>query len=121
MSPLVMGHMAAALLAVPLGGWLLLGRKGTAVHKAAGRLWVGLMIAAALSSFWITGVNGERWSWIHLLSAWTLVWIGLAVWRIRAGNVAGHLRAMRGVYVGLLVAGAWAALPGRSLGNLLWG
>jgi uncharacterized membrane protein len=79
-----------------------------------------MMLVAAITSFWITGINGARWSWIHLISIWTLVWLGIAIWRVRKGNVDGHRRAMTGVFIGLLIAGAWASMPGRSLGDMLW-
>ena len=46
MPPVVALHMTAALLAVPLGGWLILRAKGTAPHRIAGRAYVALMLVA---------------------------------------------------------------------------
>lgn len=36
-------HVAAVLPTIPLGGWLLLARKGTTLHKQLGKLWLVLM------------------------------------------------------------------------------
>ena len=46
-------HLAAVLPALAIGATVLARRKGTATHRLLGRIWVGLMITAALSSFWI--------------------------------------------------------------------
>ena len=46
----------------------------------------------------------------------------LAIWHIRRGNVDGHRKAMKGMYIGgCVVAGLFTLLPGRFLGSLLWG
>lgn len=121
MTPVVAVHLATALAAVPLGAFVFLRRKGDRLHVMAGRAWGVLMLVVALSSFWITGLNGLHWSPIHLLSLLVVVMIPLAVWRARRGNVAAHRRTMIILYVNLLLAGAWAAVPGRTFGNMLWG
>src|SRR5262245_42267426 len=74
-------HLSAALLALALGALVLVLPKGTRRHKLFGRLWVGLMVLIAVSSFWI------GFSWIHLLSIWTLISLACAIWFIRRGNV----------------------------------
>ena len=41
---------------------------------------------------------------------------------MRRGNVDGHRKAMKGMYIGgCVVAGLFTLLPGRFLGSLLWG
>ena len=81
-------HLSAALPAVAIGAAVLWRRKGTLSHRLLGRLWVGLMASTALSSFWIFEIRqGAGLSWIHALSAWTLVSLGCAVYFIRRGNV----------------------------------
>jgi uncharacterized membrane protein len=85
----------------------LLRRKGTATHKLLGRVWVALMVAVALSSFWIFEIRrGAGPSLIHLLSVWTLISLALAVWFIRRGNVRAHRGFMVGSFVGLAAAGS---------------
>lgn len=75
-------HLAAAVAALALGTVLVVRRKGTPGHMALGRVWVGLMLAVAFSSFWIAGLAGPgRFSAIHLLSAFTLVSLGMALGR----------------------------------------
>jgi uncharacterized membrane protein len=106
-------HLGAALFSLGLGLTVLFLRKGTALHKALGRAWAGLMAAAALSSFWITS-NGT-FSWIHLLSVWVLVALACAIYFIRRGNVSAHRKFMIGTYLGLIGAGAGALAPGRTL------
>ena len=106
-------HLAAAVGALLLGGMVLTARKGTAAHKAMGRTWATLMVAAAVSSFWIKGTGS--FSWIHLLSVWTLVSLAFAVYFVRRGNVRAHRGFMVGTFLGLAGAGLGALAPGRAL------
>jgi len=116
MTPLIITHAALAGAAVLLGAVMLARRKGTVSHKWLGRAWVALMAVVALSSFWIFEIRrGAGPSLIHLLSAWTLVSLALAVYFIRRGNVRAHRGFMIGTLVGLVVAGAFALAPGRAL------
>ena len=113
-------HLATVLPAVPLGAYVLWGRKGDARHRLLGRIWAMLMVVTALSSFGLRGLTGQ-FSLIHLLSLLTLVAIPRAIWQARRGNIKAHRRTMRNVYIGLLVAGLFAFLPGRILGTALFG
>ncbi len=116
MTPLIITHAALAGAAVLLGAVMLARRKGTASHKRLGRAWVALMVTVALSSFWIFEIRrGAGPSLIHLLSAWTLVSLALAVYFIRRGNVRAHRGFMIGTLAGLVVAGTFALAPGRAL------
>ncbi|HEX5613162.1 MAG TPA: hypothetical protein VFX67_10940, partial [Burkholderiales bacterium] len=54
-------------------------------------------------------------SWIHALSAWTLISLACAVYFIRRGNVRAHKGFMVGTFLGLLGAGVAALAPGRLL------
>ena len=114
-------HLLCVVPAVPLGAVVVLRRKGDALHKRLGRLWGGLMVGAALSSFALTGVAGARLSPIHLLSVLTLVSVPLGVFNARRGQIAAHRRAMLILYASLLGAGAFAFLPVRILGQWLAG
>ncbi len=120
-APLVVAHMVPALIAVPLGAWVLLGRKGSALHRMAGRVWAGLMLVVAITSLWITGLNAPHWSPIHILSLVVIAFVPIAIFRAWQGDIANHRRHMRNMYFGLLAAGAFAAMPGRTFGHLLWG
>jgi uncharacterized membrane protein len=121
-SPVVRVHVLAAVATVALGVLLLSLRKGQAFHRAAGWVWVALMVLAAGSSLFITGMNGDAWSIIHLLSGWVLVATPLAVLAARRHKVSIHRRAMTGIFVGgSLVAGSFAFMPGRLMWNLFLG
>lgn len=113
-------HLTCALIAVPLGALVLWRPKGTAMHKLLGRLWAVLMLVAAVSSYWLRTLNGG-FSFIHLLSVLTLVAIPFGIYQARNGRIAAHLRTMRSVYIGLIVAGLFAMAPNRTLGELLFG
>jgi uncharacterized membrane protein len=107
-------HLTTAILSLLVGAFVLGRRKGTYSHKLAGRVWVALMLVVAISSFWIQGMR-DGFSVIHLLSAWTLVSLALAVWFIRRGNVRAHKGFMIGTFLGLAGAGLGALAPGRTL------
>ena len=109
-------HLAAVLPALLLGALQLATPKGTRLHKALGWLWVVSMAAAAVSSFWILGLNkAGGFSIVHLLSAWTLVSLACAIAFIRRGNVRAHKGFMIGTFLGLVGAGLGALAPGRTL------
>jgi uncharacterized membrane protein len=114
-SPAIRLHAAAAVAAFLLGGIVLFRRKGDRLHRIGGRIWVGLMLVVAISSFFIHTINlWGIWSPIHLLSVATLFSLAYGVWLIRGRNVIGHRSAMRSTYVGsLIIAGIFTFLPGR--------
>lgn len=121
LSPTVLVHLVAALLALAIGALNLARRKGTGAHRALGWVWVALMATAALSSFWIFGLrNGAGPSLVHLLSAWTLVALACAIYFIRRGNVRAHKAFMIGTFLGLVGAGLGALAPGRLLAQWLF-
>lgn len=121
-SPAIQLHLAATLAALGLGIAIFLKRKGTAGHKALGRSYVAAMVTAAGSSFWITEINDGRFSLIHLLSVITFVTLAYAVWQVRRGNVTAHKSAMVALFVGGLgIAGFFTLVPGRLLGQALFG
>jgi uncharacterized membrane protein len=105
-------HLATVIPALPLGAWVLWSRKGTPAHKAAGRLWALMMMITAIDSFWIRSMTGGIGP-IHIFAVITLWSIPKGIWLARKGDIEGHIAAMRGVYIGLVIAGAFAMLPGR--------
>lgn len=115
-------HIVAATTAFLVGLVILLRPKGTGFHKTLGWIWVTAMATTAISSFFITGLNGHNLSIIHLISGWTVVALPMALVAIRRGNVAMHRRTMTGLYVGgLLIAGALTFIPGRLMYQLFFG
>ena len=117
-TPIIIAHIAAATGALAFGAVTLTMRKGTPMHKLFGRIWVVLMAATALVSFGIRS-NGT-FSWIHLLSLWTLLALARSIYAIIRGNVKAHRHGMISAYVGLSIAGVFTLLPGRRLGSMLW-
>jgi uncharacterized membrane protein len=115
-------HLLAALAAIGLGAVMMLSKKGRVFHRLAGWTWVSLMALVAGSSLFITGLNGDKWSFIHLLSGWVLIVLPLGVMAARRHEVKRHRGTMMGLfYGGLLVAGVLAFIPGRLLWNMMLG
>ncbi len=114
-------HIAVALMALGLGAAVLALPKGTARHKAMGRVWAVLMLAVAIGSFWIRELMGGSFSPIHLLSVVTLVSLAVAILAIRRGRVRTHKFAMIGGFAGLAAAGLFTLAPNRVIGSFLFG
>ena len=123
--PLIFFHLVTAIAALALGAAILLRRKGTVSHRALGWVWVALMGSTAGASAFIRDYrmpNLAGFTPIHLLTLTVAVLLPLAIWFIRRGNVSGHRRTMRNLYLGgCIVAGLFTFAPGRFLGSLLWG
>lgn len=118
--PAVHIHLAATILALALGGFMLIRRKGTISHRTLGWIWAGLMLTAAISSFWVTGLRSGGFSPIHILSVVVLVSVPAAIYAIRSGRVNAHRRAMQILFFsGLVLPGLLTLLPGRLLGRLM--
>lgn len=115
MTPLLLSHLVAALLALPLGGYQLFRpTKGDARHVLLGRVWAGLMLWVAITSYWIRDIRDGDFSLLHILSTVTLVTVSLGVVQARRGNIAAHRGAMRGSWLGLCGAFIGAvAVPDR--------
>lgn len=110
-------HLATVVPAIPLGAWVLMGRKGSARHRLLGKIWLALMVVAAVSAIWIRHLNDGGFSAIHLLVPVVLVASWRAVASARAGNIAAHKRGLLLLFVGgLLVPAVTAFVPGR----LMW-
>lgn len=118
-TPVILVHSFAALAALALGGAMFLARKGTFLHRVAGRSWVALMLAVAITSFWIK--SSGSFSWIHGLSVAVIFLLGLAVYFAITHRIRAHRRMVIGIYVGaLMVTGLFTLLPYRLLGRLVW-
>ena len=114
-------HVAAVLPTIPLGGWLLLARKGTSLHKQLGKLWLVLMLITATSAIFIQSSGG--YSWIHLFVPITFH----AAWKVvataRRGDIQAHKRHLVFTYMTALMIPGIAAftVPGRLMNVMLLG
>lgn len=122
-SPALQFHITFAVLALILAPVILLRRKGGAVHRWLGRVWVLAMAATALSSFWVHSLRLiGPWSPIHLLSVLTLVSLVQGVRAAMQGNIALHRRIMSSLaFWALGVTGLMTLLPGRDMNMVLFG
>ena len=115
-------HAIAAMAAIVLGGVQFCMKKGGAVHKFLGRIWLGLMLLVAITSFFIHRI--ELWgpySPIHLLSLWTIFSVGLAVYYVRVGNIKRHKQVMLAFYwMALILTGVFTLLPGRVMHQIIF-
>ena len=122
-SPVVLKmHLAGALSAFGIGTALMMGVKGRGLHKRLGYAWVVAMAITAISSFFLTGLNGNSFSWIHGLSAWTIIGLPMGIAAARRKDIAKHRKEMTGMFTGgMLVAGLFAFLPGRMMWSIFFG
>lgn len=119
---MIISHLATAILSLIIGSVVLLLIKGTKTHKAFGKIWIGLMLYTAISSFWI----GDKFSWIHGISIWVIIGICIALYAIRYMKrpkaIRIHAGFMVGNYIGLWSAAIPAALTeGRLTHQILFG
>ena len=77
------------------------------------------MLFLTLSSFGIRELRDGEFSWLHGLTLWTLFCMLVAIVSIWKGQARTHAGFMIGTMSGLLIAGAFAFLPGRFIGHVL--
>jgi uncharacterized membrane protein len=123
--PIIFWHLVSAVSALIVGAYLLARKpRGDTSHRRVGWLWVGLMASATVSSGLIRDfgmLNVLGYTPIHLLTVFVAIMLPYGVLQARQHNIAGHRKAMRGMYIGgCIVAGLFTLMPGRFLGNLLW-
>lgn len=114
-------HVATVLPAIPLGGYLLLGPKGTKWHKTLGKIWVGLMVTTALSAIFTR--SGGSFSFIHIFVPMTLWASYKLIATARRGDMKGHKKEILGLYLGaLMIPGIFSmVLLGRLMNVWLLG
>jgi uncharacterized membrane protein len=120
--PLVLqAHIAGALSSFLIGAVLLAGAKGRTLHRVLGYTWVVTMTVTAVSSFFLTGLNGNSYSPIHLLSGWSVIVLPMALAAARRRDIKKHSKEMTGLFVGgMLIAGLFSFLPGRFMWHLFF-
>ena len=131
LTPTIAIHLAAALGALCLGPLAIWARRGPAtsqrpkLHRAFGYAWVTLMVITALSALFIRDFrlpNLAGYTPIHLLVPLTLFSLVGAFRALYLGQIQRHRKYMVSLYVSAcVVAGAFTLLPGRYLGQLVWG
>lgn len=115
-------HVVGALSAFGIGTALMMGVKGRGLHKRLGYAWVVAMAVTAISSFFLTGLTGNHFSWIHGLSAWTIIGLPMGIAAARRKDIARHRKEMTGMFTGgMLVAGLFTFLPGRMMWSIFFG
>ena len=116
-------HAFAAMAAFALGVVQLSAPKGTIGHRTIGWIWVVVMLAVAISAFWIHQLRlWGPWSPIHLLAIFTLITLPIAVLNARRHRVNQHRWAMISIFVGaLVIAGLFTLLPGRIMHAVVFG
>ena len=116
-------HLATVIPAFFIGTWLLFfSKKGSLLHRRAGFVYLSLMAITATAAIFVQGLRPGHFSLIHLFVPLTYWGVFAAIWRIRKGDVKGHMQAMRGLYFGgLIIAGALTFYPGRLMHRLFFG
>jgi uncharacterized membrane protein len=121
-APLVLQlHIGAAISALLIGAVLFIGVKGRTFHRVFGYAWITAMMTTAISSLFLTGLNGDAYSPIHLLSGLTMVAVPMGLAAARGRRIAAHRKYMTGIFVqGMLIAGLFTLLPGRFMWSLFF-
>ena len=119
--PAVQVHLAGIAVATLAGVVLMAGVKGTLAHRALGWTWVAAMMTGAVSSLFIRMLGHGAFSYIHLISGWTIIALPMAVAAARSHKVRLHARLMTGLFTGGLgLAGLFAFIPGRLMWELFF-
>ncbi|MEG9249898.1 DUF2306 domain-containing protein [Arthrobacter sp. Soc17.1.1.1] len=117
-TPLLVTHVLAALYALLVGPINILRRRRDRTHHLLGYTWAASMYYVCVSSFWI--VSDGHFSWLHGLSALTIVTVSLGILAAVRRDIRAHALNMAGSYLGLLIAFLFAAtVPSRSIPALL--
>ncbi len=119
-------HLGTIAPAFLMATFMMVTKKGTELHKRIGRIYMVLMLFTAMVTLLMSAQVGPRlfnhFGFIHLLSVLVLYCVPSAYWAIKNGNVKRHKWSMIGLYIGgLIVAGGFTLMPGRMLGNVLFG
>jgi len=116
-------HALLAVEALLIGAVQLILKKGTALHKLLGKIWVATLFVVAASSFFIHEIRlFGPFSPIHFLSIFVLYTLVEGVQAARRGNIKKHKKSMTTLYfAGLVLAGAFTLVPGRVFYRIFFG
>lgn len=122
---LAYAHLATIIPAFVIGTFLLLMKKGTRIHKLLGKIYMPLMLVTAVITLFMPARVGPQlgghFGFIHAFSLLALYNVPTAYFSARRGDIKTHRKAMIGLYIGgILIAGAFAFMPGRMLHQMLF-
>ena len=118
----VWAHVATIFLALALTPAMMLRRRGDRLHRRLGWVWCSAMFLTAALSFFIRGINDGGLSFIHILSAFTLIQVPVIAWSARTHRIGQHRATVRAMVAGaLIIAGIFTFPPGRMFGEWLFG
>ncbi len=123
---LVRYHLATILPAFAIGTYLMARRKGDRLHRTLGKTYMLLMLATAIITLVMPAQVGPRlfghFGFIHGFALLTLYMVPTALLAARRGDIQMHRKKMIGLYIGgLVIAGAFAFMPGRMLNGWITG
>ena len=122
-NPLMAAHLFAGIGALVLGIFqMFFMPRGTKEHKKLGWYWAILMVFLAVSSLW--DLIGDGWLSIpaHIFTAATFIFLPLAIWAARNGNIKLHKFSMTLLFSVLIAAFvALILVPGRLLNTWFLG
>jgi uncharacterized membrane protein len=87
-------------------------RKGTRLHKVAGRLWAGLMVGVAVSGLL---VEPHRFTAAHAAALFVFWMIPMVIVRARKRDLRGHRRTVAQLLIAMVVVAGLSLLPGHLL------
>ena len=119
-------HLATVVPSFIIGTVLLIIKKGTTIHKKAGRIYMVLMLITAIITLFMQAQVGPRlfnhFGWIHSFSFLTIYTVPTAYIAVKKGNIKSHKRKMILLYFGaIIIAGGFTFFPGRYLNELFFG
>lgn len=118
---LIWPHLISVVVATVLTPVMLLRQRGTRGHRQLGWVWIIAMFLTALLSMFLRNVNQGGFSFIHILSVWTMIQVPVIAWSARHHNVKRHRYGVRAMVTGaLLVAGFFTFPFDRLLGQWLF-
>lgn len=117
----IWAHLLTIMVALALTPVMLLRRRGNGLHRGLGWIWVTSMILTAAISFTVRNTNHGGFSFIHILSAWTLFQVPLIAWSAHTHDIRRHRSSVRAMVLGaLLIAGFFTFPFNRLLGQWLF-
>lgn len=114
---LVVSHVIAALFVLAIGPLRIFRRRRDRVHRSIWYIWVAAMYFVCVSSFWI--VSEGQFTWLHGLSAFTIVTVTLGL----IGAIRRNLPSHRGNMIGAIQASDASPCPAGlavTLPHVMW-
>ena|SRR6056300_194426 len=118
-------HLATIVPSFFIGGFLLLNKKGTNIHKRLGKIYMVLMLLTAFFTLFMSEVDGPKlfghFGYLHIFTFLVLYQVPRAYFAVKKGNIKTHRFHMMLLYFGgILLAGTVAFQTGRFLNDLFF-